>query len=160
MTEEERAWNYVLRLLSFRPRTRAELRQRLLRRGFSAELVRDILRRAEKAGLLDDQAFAELYAEDRLLSRPCARGLVARELLAKGVEGRLAAEAAQKAFPELSDEELARRALSEKLRRFEKLSRPVALRRAYSFLLRRGFHPDLAKKVVEEALGPWTSASE
>ncbi len=160
MTEEERAWNYVLRLLSLRPRTRTELRQRLLRRGFPEELVGRILARAEEEGLVNDEVFARLYAEDRLISRPCPRRMVAAELRAKGVEAKIAAAAAHAAFPELSEEELARRALAEKRARWEKLSRPVALRRAYSFLLRRGFSPDLARKVVEEAFGPWISASE
>lgn len=160
MTEEERAWNYVLRLLSFRPRTRTELRQRLLRRGFPEELVTKILTKAEEQGLVNDEVFARLYAEDRLVFRPCPRRMVAAELRAKGVEAKLAAAAAQAALPEISEEELARRALAEKRARWEKLPPPVALRRAYSFLLRRGFSPDLARKVVEEAFGPWTSASE
>jgi regulatory protein len=160
MTEEERAWNYVLRLLSFRPRTRAELRQRLLRRGFSEDLVRQVLARAEEAGLVDDRAFARLYAEERLATRPRPRRLVAAELRAKGVEARLAVEAARTAFPELSEEELARRALAEKKSRWEGLPKPVALRRAYAFLLRRGFSPDLSRRIVEEAFGPWTFESE
>ncbi len=160
MNEEERAWNYVLRLLSFRPRTRAELEVRLLRRGFSPELREEILARAEEAGLVDDRAFARLYAEDRLSSRPCPRQRVVAELRAKGVAGSIAAEAAHSAFPELNEEELARRALAEKRHRLEKLPQPVALRRAYAFLLRRGFSPPLARQVAEEAFGPWTSASE
>lgn len=160
MTEEERAWNYVLRLLSFRPRTRRELRQRLLRRGFSSELVERVVARAEEEGLVDDRAFARLYAEDRLISRPCPRRLVAAELRAKGVEPKIAQDAAHAAFPELTEEELARRALAAKRARWEKLPQPVAMRRAYSFLLRRGFSPDLARKVVEEAFGPWTYESE
>lgn len=160
MTEEVRAWNYVLRLISLRPRTQAELRQRLLRKGFSADLAERILARAEEAGLVDDGIFARLYAEDRLISRPCPRRRVVTELRARGVDERLAVEAAQAAFAGISEEELARRALEGKRARWEKLPQPVALRRAYSFLLRRGFSPDLARKVAEEVFGPWISASE
>ncbi|MGB9756937.1 MAG: regulatory protein RecX [Candidatus Bipolaricaulaceae bacterium] len=160
MNEEERAWNYVLRLLSFRPRTRAEIRERLLRRGFPAELVERILARAEEEGLVDDRAFARLYAEDRLTSRPRPRRLVAAELRAKGVEPRLAAEVSRSVLPELSEEELARRAFLEKKRRWEALPKPLAVRRAYAFLLRRGFSPELSRKIVEEAFGPWTSEWE
>ncbi|MCS7217027.1 MAG: recombination regulator RecX [Candidatus Bipolaricaulota bacterium] len=160
MREEERAWSYALRLLSLRPRAREELRQRLLRRGFSREVVERVLRRAEEAALVDDRAFALLYAEDRLLSRPCPRRRIAGELRARGVEGALAEEAAQAVLPELSEEELARRALASRRRLWEGLPPPVALRRAYAFLLRRGFPPELARRAAEEAFGPWTSASE
>lgn len=160
MTEEERAWSYLLRLLSVRPRTKEELRRRLFQRGFFQATVEKALARAEEEGLVDDQTFALLYAEDRLLSRPCPRRMVAAELRAKGVEPRLAMEAVKKVLPELTDEELARKALAEKKGRWENLSLPVAMRRAYGFLLRRGFSPELAKKIVEETFGPWTSASE
>lgn len=160
MTEEERAWNYVLRLLSFRPRTCAELRQRLLRRGFASELVDRVVAQAQEAGLADDRAFARLYAEERLTSRARPRRRVAAELRAKGVEANLAAEMAWAVCPELSEEELARRALAEKKSRWEVLPPPVALRRAYAFLLRRGFREELARKIAEEVFGPWTFASE
>lgn len=160
MTEEERAWAYALRLLSIRPRAREELRLRLLRRGFPPEVVEKVLTRAEETALLDDQAFAQLYAEDRLLSRPCPRRRVAWELKARGVAASLAEEAARAALPELSEEDLARQALASRRRLWEGLPSAVALRRAYALLLRRGFSPDLAKKIVEEAFGPWTSASE
>lgn len=160
MTEEERAWNYALRLLSLRPRTREELRFRLLRRGFPPDVVEEIVRRAEEASLVDDRAFALLYAEDRLLSRPCPRRRVAWELKARGVETGLAEEVARTVLPELSDEDLARRALASRRRLWDGLPQPVALRRAYAFLLRRGFSSELARKVAEEAFGPWTSASE
>lgn len=160
MSEEERAWSYTLRLLSVRPRTREELRLRLLRRGFSQDLVEKILSRAEEAALIDDRAFARIYAEDRLLSRPCPRRRIAWELWARGVAKELAEEAAHAVLPELSEEELARKALASRRRLWDGLPSPVALRRAYSFLLRRGFSPELAKRVAEEAFGPWTSASE
>lgn len=159
MTEEERAWNYVLRLISIRPRSQAELRQRLLRKGFAEDLAGQILAKAEEAGFADDRVFARLYAEDRLLFRPCPRRRVVAELRAMGVDEKLAAEATQRAFADASEEELARRALEGKRARWEKLPQPLALRRAYSFLLRRGFTLDLARKVAEESFGPWTSES-
>ncbi|MCS7239918.1 MAG: recombination regulator RecX [Candidatus Bipolaricaulota bacterium] len=160
MNEEERAWHYALRLLAIRPRACGELRQRLLGKGFSPELVSQILKRAEEEGLVDDRAFARLYAEERFSTRPRPRRLVAAELRAKGIEPRLAAEAAYSALPDLTEEELARLALAEKKHRWESLPKEKVLKRAYSFLLRRGFSPDLARKVVEEAFGPWNSASE
>jgi len=106
---------------------------------------------------VDDRAFARLYAEERLATRPRPRRLVAAELRAKGIEAKLAAEAAREVFPELSEEELARRALAERRSRWEGLPKPVAIRRAYAFLLRRGFSPELSRRIVEEAFGPWSS---
>lgn len=160
MKEEERAWALVQRLLALRPRTKVELHRRLASRGFSQGVIQGVLARAEEAGLVDDEKFARLFAEDRLLSRPCPRRRVSAELQARGIDPRLAEEASRSVLPDLTEEELARKALEKAQHRFLGLPREVALRRAYAFLLRRGFPPGLSRPLVEEAFGPWPSASE
>ena len=155
--DERAAWAYVERLIAVRPRTVAELERRLTTRGFAPDLVRRVVDRAHDAGLVDDRLFARLYAEDRVLSRPCARRLIAKELRERGVDAPLAEEAAQAAFPELSEEELAHRALAARLPLWEGLPRDVVERRAGSFLLRRGFSPSVARAVTDGVLGTWMS---
>ncbi|MCX7749988.1 MAG: RecX family transcriptional regulator [Candidatus Bipolaricaulota bacterium] len=156
--DEEAARAYLARLVALRPRTVGEARTRLLGKGFSAEVVERAVSWAQDAGILDDRLFARLYAEDRLLSRPCSRSLLARELREKGVGAALAEEVAQAALPELSEGALARRALEPRLPLWRGLPPDVAARRAAAFLLRRGFSPAVARAVVEDALGTlWTS---
>ncbi|HIP99357.1 TPA: regulatory protein RecX [Candidatus Bipolaricaulota bacterium] len=148
--DEDWAWGYLTRLLSFRPRSEAELRGRLAAKGCPLEVVERVLAKAREAGLVDDKLFARLYAEDRLLSRPRSRRLLAQELRAKGLPEELAARAAAGALPELSERELAERALSRRLPLWQGLPAEKRKRRAYGFLLRRGFSPSLAREVVEE----------
>ncbi|MBC7220496.1 regulatory protein RecX [Candidatus Bipolaricaulota bacterium] len=150
--DERAAWAYAERLIAIRPRTVAELERRLVSRGFAPDLVRRVVDRAHAAGLVDDRLFACLYAEDRLLSRPCARRLIVKELRDHGVDAPLAEEAAQAAFPELPEEELAHRALVARLPLWQGLPRDAVERRAAAFLLRRGFAPSLAKAVIKETL--------
>ncbi|MCR4391245.1 MAG: RecX family transcriptional regulator [Candidatus Acetothermia bacterium] len=155
------AWAYLLRLLSRRPRTTAELHRRLAAKGFPPQTVRTAVTRAVEEGLVDDRAFARLYAEDRLLSRPCSRRLLREELKGHGLDLGLAEEAARTALGELGEEDLARRALAQRRPLWHGLSPDVAARRAHAFLLRRGFPPDLARRLAEEAFGvkgEWTSA--
>ncbi|MBC7170520.1 regulatory protein RecX [Candidatus Bipolaricaulota bacterium] len=151
--DESAAWAYAERLITIRPRTVAELERRLVRRGFAPDLVRRVVDRAHDAGLVDDRLFARLYTEDRLLSRPCARRLIVKELRERGVDARLAEEAVQAAFAELPEEELAHRALVARLPLWQGLPRDAVERRAAAFLLRRGFSPAVARTVVDEALG-------
>ena len=148
--DENWAWGYLTRLLSYRPRSEAELRGRLAAKGCPPEVVERVLAKAREAGLVDDELFARLYAEDRLLSRPRARKLLAQELRAKGLPEELAARAAAGALPELSERELAERALSRRLPLWQGLPEETRKRRAYGFLLRRGFPPGLAREVVEQ----------
>lgn len=147
--DEDWAWGYLTRLLSFRPRTEAELRQRLAAKGCPPEVAERVLERAKQAGLVDDALFARLYAEDRLLSRPRSRKLLVQELKAKGVSKELASQAAAGALAELSERALAERALAKKLPLWQGLPEEKKKRRAYGFLLRRGFSAELAREVVE-----------
>lgn len=156
--DEESARAYLARLVALRPRTVREAEKRLLEKGFPPEVVHEALSWAADGGILDDRLFARLYAEDRLLSRPCSRRLLARELRERGVDGALADEAAGEALAELSERDLARQALETRRRLWEGLPPEAAARRAAAFLLRRGFSADVARTAAGEALGiPWTS---
>jgi regulatory protein len=157
--DEAAAKAYVERLVTYRPRTVAEVRRRLAAKGFPPEVARAALSYAEDAGLVNDALFARLYAEDRVLSRPCARRLIAQELRERGVEAMLADQAALAALSDLTEADLARRALAARMPLWQNLAPDVARNRAAAFLLRRGFSPALARQIVDEALGEgWTSA--
>ncbi len=156
--DEAAAKAYVARLVAHRPRTVAEVRRRLAEKGFPLGVAHAALAHAEQAGIVDDRLFARLYADDRLLSRPCSRQLLAKELRDRGVEGPLADAASRAALPALSEAELARQALAARLPVWQGLSPELARTRAASFLLRRGFSPAVAQEIVHEALGEgWTS---
>jgi len=163
VSERERAYQYLLKLLQYRPRTVREARERLLGKGFAPDVVEETIARALEEGLLDDRAFASLYAEERVAKRPRAKALIQRELARKGISPGIAREAVEKALGGKDDRELAREALSRRLPTLRSLPREVALRRAFSYLLRRGFPPALAREVVRELLGdigeddPWMS---
>lgn len=158
--DEAWAWEYLLRLVARRPYTEAELRQRLIRKDCPPELVESALARAREEGLVDDALFAKLFAEDRLALRPRSRALIAQELRARGVEPRLVRETMASALPELDDLTLARRALRDRLPLWQGLSSEVAARRAFAFLLRRGFGQALAREAVEEMLKRWNRTSK
>lgn len=150
---EDAARAYVARLVAVRPRTVAEVRRRLSEKAFAPEVAAGAVAWAEEAGILSDELFAQLYAEDRLLSRPCSRRVLAQELRDRGVDAALAERAAQAALPELGEEDLARRALTTRLPLWQGLDPVVARRRAAAFLLRRGFSPHLAQEEVWRVFG-------
>src|SRR5262249_18336159 len=70
VAEERRVFDAALRFLASRPRSRAEVRRRLLRRQPNwperwPEVVERVLARLERIQLLDDRAFAEFWVEQR-----------------------------------------------------------------------------------------------
>ena len=144
--ERQQARDAALRLLAYRPRSEAELRTRLARRGLPPGIVEEAMEHLREQGLLDDDAFARYWVEARQRSSPRGRRLLRRELLAKGI----AAETAHEAVAVAAEEEAARRAAEKKARSLHNLDHPTFRRRLGQFLLRRGFPYDTARALVEE----------
>jgi regulatory protein len=135
----------AMRLLSYRPRSEAELRQRLSRRGAPADLADEAISRLRELGLVDDAAFARTWVEGRSRLSPRSRRLLRRELQAKGIEG----EAAREALVPLDDEDAALRAAERRAGAMRGLPYPEFRRRLGDFLRRRGFDPATVRRTAE-----------
>jgi regulatory protein len=125
-----------VRLLARRAHSRAELRQKLVRKGFDPEEVQAALERLAGRGYLDDEAFARGLVRRRSVSRgPLA---LAAELSAKGID-RAGAAAALAGFDPEAQLATAT-ALAERLYAAKPLpGYRETLDRVGSKLLRRGF---------------------
>lgn len=135
----------AMRLLSYRPRSEVELRQRLARRGAPADLVDGVISRLRKLGLVDDTAFARTWVESRSRLSPRSRRLLRRELQGKGIDG----EAAREALGPLDDEDAALRAGERRAAVMRELPYPEFRRRLGEFLRRRGFDAATVRRTVE-----------
>ncbi|HET6232445.1 MAG TPA: regulatory protein RecX [Longimicrobiaceae bacterium] len=143
----------VLVLLSFRPRTAAELRRRLVEKGYPAEVAETCVASLGDHGLVNDASFAEVFVRDRVRLRPKGRRVLAQELRMKGVD----AETADTVIDDVmeressSDTDLARAAAAKwRPRAGEDAQR--ARRRLHGFLARRGFTGDAVRTVMDEVM--------
>lgn len=146
-----RAREAALRLLSYRPRSEAELRLRLLRQQFPAEVADACLEGLRAKGLLDDASFAESFARDRIRLNPRGRRRVVQELRGRGVDASTAASVVDDVLREedVGELDLARQAARRwRARAGEEPDR--ARRRLTGFLARRGFGGETVRRVVEE----------
>ena len=75
----------ALLLLSYRPRSEAEIRQKLAKAGFEPEVIATVLERLRANGLVRDEGFAHEWVENRGAFRPRSRRMLAYELRRKGV---------------------------------------------------------------------------
>jgi len=78
----------ALRLLAYRPRSEAELRGRLARKGVARDVLEGTINRVRELRLIDDEAFARYLVESRDRTSPRGRRLMASELRAKGYRPR------------------------------------------------------------------------
>ena len=143
----------ALNLISYRARTRAELRRRLRQKGFRPARIDPCLDLLQEKGFIDDAAVAAAFVRDRLRHRPRGRVALSSELRAKGVAGDLAAAAIDRVFDaeETTDLDLARSVAAGWVARqspatLEALAttsrspaRDKAQRRLAGYLTRRGF---------------------
>lgn len=143
----ERAAERALDLLSYRPRSEAEIRERLAER-YDPETAAEVLERLRRSGLVDDREFARYWVQSRLQHNP--RGAVAlrQELYQKGVDE----SAVEEALAEYDEEEAAARAAETARRKLRGLPPDVFRRRLTDYLLRRGFSYGVARTVVQQVL--------
>lgn len=140
-----------LNLLAVRPRTRAELRQALLRRGIDEDVADQVLARLNEVGLIDDAAFAEQWVHSRHTYQGMARRALAAELRRKGVADPTAA-AAVNALDGDAEEARARELVRKRLRTVASADQVTKVRRLVGMLARKGYPEGVAYRVVREEL--------
>lgn len=146
----------ALGLLDQRARSRAELRERLLKAEFEPQLVDEVLDDLAGSGLLNDAQFAHEWVRQRAARRGKSARALDMELRYKGVGGADRAAALEQISDE--DEEHTARAVAEKSARKVK-SAPTDraeydkhLRRIVGALARRGFNQGMALRIAREVL--------
>jgi regulatory protein len=142
----KRTLDAALHLLAARPRSEAEVRGRLLRRGLPHDIIADTLARLRELGYVNDTEFARFWVESRSGANPRGRYVVRRELRAKGVDD----ETAATAMEALTDEASARQAAGKKARSLKGLEYPAFRGRLAGYLVRRGFDYDTVRRIVDD----------
>ena len=147
------------RFLEARSRSVAEVRRRLTRAGYRAELIEAAVERLGDLGMLDDEAFGRAWVESRDRARPRGEIALRRELALKGVDraivDELLAERRAAADPEAGSSDLvaARRLLAKSVRALARVADPRQRRqRAYALLARNGFDPETCREASAEVV--------
>src|SRR6267378_4291035 len=106
-----RAFQRAVKLLAAKPRSVAELRERLLERGSSKATVETVIARLREYGYLDDERYAVGYASAKVRQQPIGRRRLQQSLQLKKVDPAVAEEALDQVFAETSEDELIDRAV-------------------------------------------------
>ena len=141
----------VVRKLTDRAHSRADLAQTLAQKHVPAEVAEAVLVKFEVAGLINDEEFARSWVQSRQRSKGLARNLLAMELRRKGVDEEIALRALSELDPEV-EREAAHRLVERKLRTMQGLDQQVRIRRLVGLLARKGYAPQVAFDVVRQEL--------
>ncbi|QSH41298.1 regulatory protein RecX [Lentisphaerota bacterium ZTH] len=139
----------ALKLLGIRAHSAIELRNKLLKKDVSRQLVDEVIAECIRLNFIDDELFARDYAAE-LGWRGCGKYKIRANLRRKGISQDNIAKAMSDA--DKSEEENARRAMEFKLKT---ISREKDIRKKrekiYRFLAYRGFSGDIIKKLMTSA---------
>src|SRR5918998_875518 len=109
----ERTFQRAVKLLAAKPRSVAELRERLLEKEWaSVEAVDAALARLKEYGYLDDERFAHGFASFRVRQKPVGRQRLSRDLQMKKVPRETADAALDLVYQETPEEQLIEQAIS------------------------------------------------
>ena len=139
----------AVKLLAAKPRSVAELRERLLRgRGANEEVVETVIARLREYGYLNDERFAFSYASYKVKQKPVGRRRLERDLKFKKIDGSVASEALEMVYAETSEEQLIDEAIAKRLRIRGKPKNRAEAKSLFDHLLRRGFAFELVSEKV------------
>jgi regulatory protein len=140
----ETAYDRTLNYLSYRPRSRAEVERFLQKRGLSEAQIEPVAQRLERAGLLDDEAFARYWVENRERHRPRGLRALRYELRQKGIS----TETIDRALASVDVPDSAYRSAGRKARQLAHLDREKFADKLVAYLARRGFDYEIARETA------------
>lgn len=147
-------YNKALEALARGPRATKDLGRWLAQRDHAPEDISAALARLTERGLLNDAAYATMFARSKLTTHHMSRRRIAAELAKRGVERAVADAAIAEVMEDeaIDERAMVRAAAAKKLRTLAMLGRDVQRRRLYGFLARKGYPADLVRDAVAALL--------
>ena len=152
-TEAEKARAYAFLLLKFRLRSEHELYQRLKLKKFPETIIRSTLDFLKEKQFIDDRVFAKAWINSRL-KKPQGLRKIRQELAFKGIDKEIIESRIAEAGENYSEQEVVRKLACEKWDRLKGIEPEKAKRRLYSYLLRRGFSPEIVSDNISQLCKP------
>src|SRR5262249_22123616 len=150
MTVDEvrkRTFNRAVKLLTIKPRSVAELRERLLQgKNANKDVVETVIARLQEYGYLNDERFAFSYASLKVKRRPLGRRRLERDLKFKKVAKGVAEEALELVYTETPEEQLIDAAIEKRIRLRGKPKTREEAKKLFDHLLRQGFEFELVSE--------------
>ncbi|UHA73868.1 regulatory protein RecX [Paenibacillus sp. 481] len=144
--ELNKAYVQALKYLQRKPRTRGEMAKHLSQKEYEEGIVIEVLDRLQQQLLVDDQAYAHQWTEQRLTRHYKGRRWIQHELKQKGVHEQHIASALEAVEPDQEWES----ALHAARKKWRQTSGEPFIRKqkTTAFLMRRGYPLDMARRAA------------
>lgn len=139
----------ALRMLGLCDRSKKELIERLLRKGYSEAVAGDVADEMESLGYIDDRRFAERFASDAVNRKDAGPQMITSGLQKKGISREIIDDVLVKVSRDYTQADTARRALGRKLNKGGVPRNRNEIRKLSDYLRRRGFSYDIIRDVLK-----------
>ena len=150
--EIDRAKASAYRYLSYRPRSIAELKRQLVKKGYQETTVDQVIDRLSELELIDDLAFARYWVEQRETFKPRGQRALRYELYQKGIDRQIV----DLVVADVDETASAKKAARKKANFWRELPEEQFYEKLGNYLKRRGFGYEIVRNVTQEL---WSSAS-
>lgn len=140
----------AVRLLTASPKSRKNLGQKLLDRGYEEDLVRRILEKLENQGILNDRSYGTALLQSYIHYKVSGKRRISFELKKKGLPPELIEDLVGQ-YPEATEREKALELARLKWLKDRKLEALKRRKKIYDFLIRRGFDYAIAREALRIA---------
>lgn len=140
-----KAYNFALRYLTARPRSKKEVSDYLVKKDFDEEIIEGTLHNLEKQNYVNDADFAQMWIKNRLLLSPRSTKMLRLELYKKGIDKSIAEEAL-KNFTEDEYRDSLKDLINKKRRQYPDDEKLI------QYLVRKGYNYGEVKTVLLESV--------
>ena len=156
-----RTFARAVKLLAAKPRSVAELRERLLQgKNANEEVVETVIARLREYGYLNDERLAFGYASYKVKQKPVGRRRLERDLKFKKIDSGVANEALELVYSETPEEQLIDAAIAKRLRIRGKPKNRAQAKSLFDHLLRQGFAFELVSDRVRALATDFTDETD
>ncbi|WP_020585885.1 regulatory protein RecX [Desulfobacter curvatus] len=139
----ENAYRQALGYLSKSPKTIHQMKEYLADKGYSANIIEQVIVQLSNFNYLDDRAFARQFIESRIRYKPKSVFALGFELRQKGIAPALAEEL----LAAYKDEDLALKAVETKKQAWNRLDESECRKKMMNYLRYRGFDYSVCRTV-------------
>jgi regulatory protein len=150
----------IYALLNIRERSEREIRDYLKRLNFKRKLkdgdqisvvaIENLIEKLKKRNLLNDLEFARVWIESR--SKKLGINRIKQELYQKGIDRETIEEVISEKGEAIGSKEIVEKALEKKVNTWKNLDSNKFRKKAFDYLMRKGFEYETIKAVVESKL--------
>ncbi len=137
-------------LISHKPRSKKEIKEKLITKGFSEVEIDSAIRHFTELGYIDDEKYAYDYYKSLISRNKYSSSVVKRKLLEKGISNKIIEKLDDKFYDPKSEYLLALKLAKKKIKTIKSGNDKEIKQRIYRYLLQKQFKIDVIKYVLED----------